>query len=49
MGEAIHCWRLKSCLGFRKAFQIEMPLQILFENPTIASLAEAIAQPRLKK
>ncbi|MEH1843055.1 MAG: amino acid adenylation domain-containing protein [Nostoc sp.] len=26
----------------RQAFQIEMPLQILFENPTIASLAQAM-------
>lgn len=31
----------------RKAFQIEMPLQILFENPTIASLAQAIAQTQI--
>ncbi|MBD0385108.1 MAG: amino acid adenylation domain-containing protein, partial [Nostoc sp. C3-bin3] len=26
----------------RQAFQIEMPLQLLFENPTIASLAQAM-------
>ena len=28
----------------RQAFRIEIPLQLLFENPTIATLAEAIAQ-----
>ncbi|MFN6485180.1 MULTISPECIES: non-ribosomal peptide synthetase [unclassified Nostoc] len=28
----------------RQAFQIEIPLQLLFENPTIATLAQAIAQ-----
>jgi len=33
----------------RKAFQIEMPLQILFENPTIASLAQAIAQTQIQE
>jgi acyl carrier protein len=33
----------------RKAFQIEMPLQILFENPTIASLAQASFKPDYRK
>ncbi|WP_375504352.1 amino acid adenylation domain-containing protein [uncultured Nostoc sp.] len=33
----------------RQAFQIEMPLQILFENPTIASLAEAFAQTQIQE
>ncbi|WP_375515431.1 amino acid adenylation domain-containing protein [uncultured Nostoc sp.] len=33
----------------RQAFQIEMPLQILFENPTIASLAQAIAQTQTQE
>ncbi|MEH2423097.1 MAG: amino acid adenylation domain-containing protein [Nostoc sp.] len=28
----------------RQAFRIEIPLQLLFENPTIATLAQAIAQ-----
>ncbi|MFN6465859.1 MAG: non-ribosomal peptide synthetase [Nostoc sp. DedVER02] len=28
----------------RQAFQIEIPLQVLFENPTIATLAQAFAQ-----
>ncbi|MEH2247202.1 amino acid adenylation domain-containing protein [Nostoc sp.] len=28
----------------RQAFRIEIPLQLLFENPTIATLAEAFAQ-----
>ncbi len=28
----------------RQAFQVEIPLQLLFENPTIATLAQAIAQ-----
>ncbi|MEH1934754.1 MAG: amino acid adenylation domain-containing protein [Nostoc sp.] len=28
----------------RQVFRIEIPLQLLFENPTIATLAEAIAQ-----
>lgn len=33
----------------RQAFQIEMPLQILFENPTIASLAQALAQTQTQE
>ena len=33
----------------RQTFQIEMPLQILFENPTIASLAQAIAQTKIQE
>ncbi|QLE43120.1 amino acid adenylation domain-containing protein [Nostoc sp. C052] len=32
-----------------QAFQIEIPLQLLFENPTIATLAEAIAQNQTQK
>ncbi|MDZ8110116.1 MAG: amino acid adenylation domain-containing protein [Nostoc sp. DedQUE12a] len=31
----------------REAFGIEIPLQVLFENPTIANLAEAIAQNQI--
>ncbi len=31
----------------RQAFGIEIPLQVLFENPTIANLAQAIAQNQI--
>ncbi|MBD2244331.1 non-ribosomal peptide synthetase [Nostoc sp. FACHB-888] len=33
----------------RQAFQIEMPLQLLFENPTIASLAQTLAQTQTQE
>ncbi len=33
----------------RQALQIDIPLQILFENPTIATLAQAIAQNQTQK
>ncbi|MDF5734350.1 MULTISPECIES: non-ribosomal peptide synthetase [unclassified Nostoc] len=33
----------------RQVFRIEIPLQLLFENPTIATLAEAIAQNQIQE
>ena len=38
-----------SPLGVRKDFQIELPLSTLFESPTAAGLAAAIAETRLRE